>query len=121
MNILKKPEQAVVHVDQPHPSQFPRFYLIPETSTQHIPYPASNSPVTIKPGAVRVIVDASNRCIEDQDTIDKILTHLRDKEQITPTLPLLTPPPRAPPETLPLFSGRESASTPFNQQGHELA
>jgi hypothetical protein len=31
MNILKKPEQAVVPVNQPQPDNFPSFYLIPET------------------------------------------------------------------------------------------
>jgi hypothetical protein len=54
-------------------------------------------------GSVRVIADASDRCIEDQDVIDRIQAHLRDKEQVTPTLPHLAPPPRAPPETF-LFS-----------------
>ena len=29
-------------------------------------------------GTVRVILEASNRCIEDQDTLDKILAHLRE-------------------------------------------
>jgi hypothetical protein len=37
-------------------------------------------------GSVRVIA-----CIEDQDIIDGILAHLRDKEQDTPTRPLLAP------------------------------
>jgi hypothetical protein len=63
--------------------------------------------------------------LEDQDIIDRILAHLREKEQDIPTLPLLTPPPRAPPETypikrgrlLPIFIGRESEFTEFNQQG----
>ena len=55
-------------------------------------------------------------CIEDQDVIDRILAHLREKEQDTPTLPLLTPPQRAPPETLPLFAGKESSSTALDQQ-----
>jgi hypothetical protein len=63
-------------------------------------------------GSVRVI-----SCIEDQDIIDRILAHLRDQEQGTPTLPHLAPPPRAPPRTLPLFAGKESAFTEFNQQG----
>jgi len=45
-------------------------------------------------GFVRVIA-----CIEDQDIIDKILTHLHQKEQEAPTRPLLVPPTRAPPET----------------------
>jgi hypothetical protein len=54
-------------------------------------------------GSVRVIA-----CIEDQDIIDKILAHLHDKD--TPTLPHLAPPTRAPPETLPLFAGRDSSS-----------
>ena len=33
-------------------------------------------------------------CIEDQDVIDRILAHLRQKEQDTPTLPHLAPPSR---------------------------
>ena len=53
-------------------------------------------------GAVRVIA-----CIEDQETIDRILTHLRQKEQETPTRPLLVPPTRAPPGTLSLFAGKD--------------
>ncbi|GHD23042.1 IS91 family transposase [Halioglobus japonicus] len=50
-------------------------------------------------------------CIEDQDVIDRILAHLREKEQDIAPLPLLTPPPRAPPEALPLFAGKDSSST----------
>jgi hypothetical protein len=47
-----------------------------------------------------------------------VLYFLRDREQDIPTLlPLLTPPPRAPPETLPLYAGKDSRSTAFNQQG----
>jgi hypothetical protein len=46
---------------------------------------------------------------------DKILAHLRDKEQGTPTLPHLPPPTRAPPEALPLFVGSESTAP--NRQG----
>jgi hypothetical protein len=63
-------------------------------------------------GSVRVIAS-----IEDQNIIDRILAHLRDREQDVPTLPLLTPPTRAPPETLPLFAGKDSSLTAFNQQG----
>jgi hypothetical protein len=63
-------------------------------------------------GTVRVIA-----CIEDQEIIDTILAHLRDKELATPSLPLLTPPSRAPPGTLPLFAGKDSSSTTLNQQG----
>ena len=63
-------------------------------------------------GSARVIA-----CIEDQDVIDQILAHLREKEQEAPARPLLVPPTRAPPETLPLFAGKESASSQFNQQG----
>ena len=58
-------------------------------------------------GSVRVIA-----CIEDQDVIDRILAHLREKEQEAPTRPLLVPPTRARPATLSLFAGTE-----FNQQG----
>ena len=63
-------------------------------------------------GAVKVIA-----CIEDQDIIDRILAHLRDKELSTPSLPLLTPPSRAPPETLPLFAGSGSTN-PHQQRRH---
>ena len=63
-------------------------------------------------GSARVIVEASNRCIEDQDVIDRILAHLREKEQDAPARPLLLPPTRAPPATLSLFAGTE-----LNQQG----
>ena len=52
-------------------------------------------------GSVRVIA-----CIEDQNVIDGILSHLRDKEQGSPTLPHLAPPTRAPPATLSLFAGK---------------
>jgi hypothetical protein len=31
-------------------------------------------------GAVKVIADTSDRCIEDQQVIDKILSHLKKKE-----------------------------------------
>jgi hypothetical protein len=65
-------------------------------------------------GSVSVIVDASNRCIEDQDIIDRILAHLDSKEQSTPALPHLAPPTRAPPGAWPLFAGSES--TTANQQ-----
>ena len=63
-------------------------------------------------GSVKVIA-----CIEDQDVIDRILAHLRDKEQGTPTLPHLAPPTRAPPEALPLFAASEPTTTTLNQQG----
>jgi hypothetical protein len=38
-------------------------------------------------------------CIEDQNTIDRILDHLRKKEHDTHVRPLLAPPTRAPPGT----------------------
>ena len=57
-------------------------------------------------GSARVIA-----CIEEQDVIDRILDHLRQKEQETPTRPLLVPPTRAPPGTLPLFAGKDSRPT----------
>ena len=68
-------------------------------------------------GSVKVIVEASNRCIEDQDVINRILAHLRDEEQGTPTLPHLAPPTRAPPATLSLFAGSEFP-TPHQQRRH---
>jgi ribosomal protein S27E len=63
-------------------------------------------------GSVRVIA-----CIEDQDIIDRILAHLSNKKSTSPARPLLTPPPRAPPETSHLFAGKDSSSTAINQQG----
>ena len=68
-------------------------------------------------GPVRVISS-----IEDQDVIDRILTHLRQKEQETTTRPLLVPPTRAPPGTLPLFAlfaGKDSSPTALRQQGSQ--
>jgi hypothetical protein len=57
-------------------------------------------------GSVRVIA-----CIEDQDVIDRILTHLRQNEREIPARPLLVPPTRAPPGALPLFAGKDSRPT----------
>ena len=42
MDLQIRPEKAFVPADQP--TNFPRFYLIPETSTYQIPIPASNNP-----------------------------------------------------------------------------
>jgi hypothetical protein len=52
-----------------------------------------------------------------QDVIDRILARLRETEKDAPARPLLAPPSRAPPETLPLFAGSESKITILNQQG----
>ena len=83
-------------------------------------------------GSLKVIVGAPNRCIEDQDIIpgkagqalDRILAHLREKEQEAPARPLLVPPTRAPPATLSLFAGSElqtqSAKTPLKNPWHGL-
>jgi len=73
-------------------------------------------------GAVRVIA-----CIEDQDTmpdkagqaLDRILTHLRQKEQDTRIQPLLVPPTRAPPGAWPLFAGKDSSPTALSPQGSQ--
>ena len=62
-------------------------------------------------GFIRVIA-----CIENQDIIDRIPAHLHDKESATPSLPLLIPPPRAPPDTSPLFAGKEPDFPQFDQQ-----
>ena len=61
-------------------------------------------------GSLKVIA-----CIEDQDIIDRILAHLREKEQEAPARPLLVPPTRAPPATLSLFAGSEFQAP--HQQG----
>ena len=63
-------------------------------------------------GSLKVIA-----CIEDQDIIDRILAHLREKEQEAPARPLLVPPTRAPPATLCLFAGSEF-QTPHQQRRH---
>ena len=63
-------------------------------------------------GSLKVIA-----CIEDQDIIDRILAHLREKEQEAPARPLLVPPTRAPPATLSLFAGSE-LQTPHQQRRH---
>ena len=63
-------------------------------------------------GSLKVIA-----CIEDQDIIDRILTHLRRREQDTPTRPLLIPPTRAPPATQSLFAGSELTTSTLDQQG----
>jgi len=65
-------------------------------------------------GSVRVIA-----CIEDQDVIDRILAHLKKKEQNTPAPPNMAPPTRAPPETLQLFAGKDSSSTVLYRQGSQ--
>jgi len=61
-------------------------------------------------GSVKVIA-----CIEEQDFIDRILAHLREKEQEAPSRPLLVPPTRAPPATMSLFAGSEFP-TPHQQR-----
>ena len=43
-------------------------------------------------GPVKVIA-----CIEEQQVIDKILAHLKEKEARAPKPPTLVPPPRVPP------------------------
>lgn len=65
-------------------------------------------------GSVRVIAS-----IEDQETIDRILDHLRRKERETPIQALLAPPTRAPPATLPLFAGKDSWPSALHQQGSQ--
>ena len=64
-------------------------------------------------GSVRIVAS-----IEDQNIIDRILAHLREREQNVPARPLLVPPTRAHSETLPLFASKELSSTALNQQGN---
>ena len=63
-------------------------------------------------GSAKVIA-----CIENKDIIDRIIAHLRDKGREAPARPLLVPPTRAPPATLPLFAGKEAVISQVNQQG----
>jgi len=62
-------------------------------------------------GSVRGIVEASNRCIEDQDVIPDKAGQALDR---IPTHPLLPPP-----GTLPLFAGKDSSPTAIRQQGSQ--
>lgn len=62
-------------------------------------------------GAVKVIA-----CIEDQETIDRILDRLRGKELYTPVRPPLALPTRAPPGMLSPFAAEEPALS--HQHGH---
>jgi len=54
-------------------------------------------------GHAKVVADTSDRCIEDQQIIDKILSHLKKKDRL-PSLPNALPETRAPPQTT-LFHG----------------
>jgi hypothetical protein len=47
---------------------------------------------------MHVIADTSDRCIEDQPVIDKILAHLKKKGSL-PSFPNVLPETRAPPQT----------------------
>ena len=47
-------------------------------------------------GPAKVIADTSDRCIEDQQLIDKILSHLKKKDRLQ-SLPNALPETRAPP------------------------
>ena len=96
----------------PEPANSPNHYhayALPENArrvTHRLTVEESNRcGYRLYDGTVRVIA-----CIEDTDIIDRMLAHLRRKEQVAPTLPLLAPLPGATPATLPLFSGREPAS-----------
>ena len=79
--------------------------LLCSTTYASVQHRSERGPIEVLGRCVKVVTEASDRCIEDPDIIDSILTHLRKKEQDIPTLPLLAPPFRAPPETLPLFVG----------------
>ena len=66
-------------------------------------------------GAVRDIA-----CIEDQETIDRILTHLRQKEQELPTRPPLVPPTRAPAWHVASFRGKGASALTVQLAGPPL-
>jgi hypothetical protein len=98
-------------------------YELPRNS-EKIAIACSPSRVTLQINR-RELLEVCDRCagsvkviayIEDQNVIDRILAHLREKQQGRPTLSHLVPPSRAPPGSLPLFAGRESATTTLNQQ-----
>jgi len=65
-------------------------------------------------GSARVIAS-----IEYRGTVDRIPDHLRQKERVTPTWPLLEPPTRAPPGTLLLFVGKDARPTAPHWQGSQ--
>jgi hypothetical protein len=98
-------------------------YELPRNSEQ-IAIACSPSRVTLQINR-RELLEVCDRCggsvkviayIEDQNVIDRILAHLREKQQGRPTLSRLVPPSRAPTGPLPLFAGRESATTTLNPQ-----
>ena len=89
---------AEPHVTMPWPQRLKRVFNIEIEVCGHCG------------GSVKIIA-----CIADQDVIDRILAHLREKEQGRPTLSHLVPPTRERPRPLPLFTGRKSAAS--NQPG----
>jgi hypothetical protein len=77
--------------------------------------PGAAAQARLNGAAIRIDIEVCNRCggsvrviacREDQEIIDRILAHLHKTEQATPALPLLTPPSRAPPETVAPFAGK---------------
>jgi hypothetical protein len=64
--------------------------------------------VRVIPKALATLMGQALACIEEQETIDRILAHLRGKEPETSTQPHLVPPTRAPPGTLSLFAGERN-------------
>jgi hypothetical protein len=67
--------------------------------TLKTPYRDGTTQVAFEGADIRIDIEVCGRCggsvkitacIEDQDVIDRILAHLRDKELATPSLPLLT-------------------------------
>jgi hypothetical protein len=75
--------------------------LVPKSSVNLTPYHGVLTPHHRWRGRVTPAKRSKGEkriaCIEDQDVIDRILAHLREKEQGRSTLSHLAPPSRAPP------------------------
>ena len=67
--------------------------------------------ISTSKSAVAAVVLSGSSPASKTRTVDRILDHLRQKEQETPARPLLVPPTRAPPGTLSLFAGKDSRPT----------
>jgi hypothetical protein len=74
---------------------------------------------------VQLINQRVGRCLKrqglpEQDIIDSILAHLRKQKQDIPTLPLLAPPSRAPPETYPIKRAGSCLFSPGRARGRRV-
>ena len=75
-----------------------RVFNIDVESCAYCGGPAKVIPKALASLMGQALADTSDRCIEDQQIIDKILSHLKKKDRL-PSLPYALPEARAPPQT----------------------